>query len=86
MDEQTAAQSYGFISYSPAYPGGLAVANATDIGGSKGIPHEISMPLGFGPQNPLFWILILFLIISGYATAGFNVGLKKIFKLGGKVG
>ena len=81
----TAAEAYGFTSYTPAYPGGLAVAAATDIQ-MQGMPHEVSLPLGFGPQNPLFWILILFLIITGYATAGFNVGLKKIFKVGGKVG
>lgn len=86
MDDQTAAVSYGFTSYTPAYPGGLAVANATDVGNMKSLPHEISMPMGFGPSNPLFWILILFLIITGYATAGFNVGLKRVFKASGKVG
>lgn len=83
--EETAAGAYGFISYTPAYPGGLAVANATDMG-AQGMPSEISLPLGFGPQNPLFWILILVLIFTGYVTAGFNVGFKKIFSLGGKLG
>lgn len=81
----TASEAYGFISYTPAYPGGLAVANATDLG-PGGMPSEISLPLGFGPNNPLFWILILFLIFTGYITAGFDVGFKKLFKVGGKVG
>jgi len=83
--DQTATDAYGFISYTPAYPGGLAVANATDIQ-QQGIPHEIHTPLGFGTSNPLFWVLILVLVITGYATVGFNFGLKKVFKGGLKVG
>lgn len=83
--EQTAADAYGFQSYTPAYPGGLAVAAATDIQ-MQGIPHEVQNKLGFGHSNPLFWVLILVLIITGYATLGFNVGIKKIFKGGLKVG
>lgn len=83
--EQTATESYGFISYTPAFPGGLAVANATDIA-QQGIPHEIETPFGLGPSNPLFWVLVLVLIITGYATVGFNVGLKRVFKGGLKVG
>lgn len=83
--EETAAGAYGFQSYTPAYPGGLAVARATDMG-AAGMPAEVSLPLGFGPNNPLFWILILFLIITGYVSAGFNLGVKKLFSVGGKVG
>lgn len=84
MDE-TAAGAYGFISYTPAFPGGLAVANATDIG-QQGIPHEIEQKLGYGTSNPLFWVLVLVLLITGYATVGFNVGLKRVFKGGVKLG
>lgn len=83
--EQTAADAYGFMSYTPAYPGGLAVASATDIQ-MQGIPHEIEKKLGFGTQNPLFWVLVLILIITGYLSVGFNVGVKKILKAGAKVG
>jgi hypothetical protein len=83
--EQTAYDAYGFISYTPAYPGGLAVANATDLQ-QQGMPHEVAPKLGFGHENPLFWVLIIVLIITGYISLGFNVGLKKIFKLGGKLG
>lgn len=83
--EQTAADAYGFISYTPAYPGGLAVANATDIVNS-GVPAAVSTKLGFGTSNPLFWVLVLVLIITGYATVGFNVGIKRVFKGGIKVG
>jgi len=84
--EQTATGAYGFNSYSPAYPGGLAVANATDMGMGGGVPGEVMSKLPFGRDNPLLWVLILFLIITGYITLGFNVGLKKVFKAGGKVG
>lgn len=83
--DQTATDAYGFISYTPAYPGGLAVAAATDLQ-QQGIPHEIQQKLGFGHSNPLFWVLILVLIITGYASLGFNVGIKKLFKGGVKVG
>lgn len=83
--EQTATDAYGFISYTPAFPGGLAVANATDVQ-SAGIPHEVLNGMGFGPSNPLFWVLILVLIITGYATVGFDFGLKKVVKGGLKIG
>jgi hypothetical protein len=83
--EQTAVDAYGFQSYTPAYPGGLAVANATAVP-DMGIPHEVLPKLGFGTQNPFFWVLILFLIITGYISLGFNFGLKKVLKGGLKVG
>jgi hypothetical protein len=84
MDD-TASSVYGFQSYSPAYPGGLAVAQATDVM-QQGLPSEVLPSFGLGHRNPLFWILILALIVTGYLTLGFNVGLKKIFKAGAKVG
>jgi hypothetical protein len=82
--EQSAVQAYGFVSYTPAYPGGLAVGHSTATGDS--MPHEIAETFGFGSSNPLFWLLILLLILTGYFTLGFNVGLKKIAKAGFKVG
>jgi hypothetical protein len=81
----TATDAYGFTSYTPAYPGGLAVASATDIG-MQGVPGEVLAPLGLGHKNPLFWILVLALIVTGYLTLGFDVGLKKVIKGGFKVG
>ena len=83
--DQTAADAYGFISYTPAFPGGLAVANATNIG-SSGVPHEVLPKMGFGHSNPMFWVLILVLVITGYLTLGFNVGIKRVLKGGLKVG
>lgn len=83
--DQTAADAYGFISYTPAYPGGLAVASATDVG-HNGAPHEVLPKMGFGHSNPLFWVLVLILVITGYLTLGFNVGIKRVLKGGLKVG
>jgi hypothetical protein len=82
MDEHLASTAYGFSAWTPAYPGGAAVLPATDIG--EHIPSGVLPKMGFGFQNPLFWVLILFLIITGYLTIGFDVGLKKIgsFKVG----
>lgn len=82
--EQTAAETYGFISYTPAYPGGLAVQNSTGV--QDQFPSEIAPKLGFGHQNPLFWVLVLVLILTGYVSAGFNVGFKKIGSFGAKIG
>lgn len=82
--EQTAAETYGFISYTPAYPGGLAVANSTGI--MNEFPSEVAPKLGFGHQNPLFWLLVIVLILAGYVTAGFSVGFKRLGSLSAKVG
>ena len=76
MDEHLATNAYGFTAYSPANAGGSAVLPMTDIANS--IPAGVLPKLGFGPSNPLFWVLILFLIITGYLTFGFDIGLKKI--------
>ena len=84
--DQTAQDAYGFNSYSPAYPGGLVVAPQTDQGGGDGIP-AISLPkLPFGWENPMFWLLVLLLVITGYVSGGFDIGVKKLGKIGARVG
>lgn len=82
--EQTASEAYGFISYTPAYPGGLAVSNATGI--MNEFPAEVAPKMGFGHTNPLFWLLIIVLILTGYISAGFSVGFKKLGSFSAKVG
>lgn len=86
--DQTAADAYGFQSYSPAYPGGLVVAPQTTTGDTGGDPvPSISLPrLPLGHQNPLFWVLLILLIITGYVAGGFDVAIKKIGKVGVHVG
>jgi hypothetical protein len=75
----TAFGEYGFNSHTSAYPGGGATLPMTDVGNN--VPSGVLPKLGFGPQNPLFWVLILILILTGYLTVGFDLGLKKIGKL-----
>lgn len=84
--DQTATDAYGFKSYSPAYPGGLVVAPQTDQGGGDGIPSVALPSLPFGWQNPMFWLLALLLVITGYVSGGFDIGVKKLGKIGLKVG
>ena len=79
MDPHTATNAYGYAAYSPAYPGGASVLPMTDIGDN--VPSGVLPKLGIGFQNPLFWVLILFLIITGYLSIGFDLGLKKIGNL-----
>jgi hypothetical protein len=76
MDDHTAMGAYGFSSWSPAYPGGSAVLPMTDI--ADHIPSGVLPKMGFGPSNPLFWVLIIFLIITGYLSLGFDLSFKKI--------
>lgn len=80
--EHTAVGAYGFQAYSPSAPGGIAVAGVTSI--AEDIPSGVLPKLSYGPSNPLFWVLLIILIITGYLTFGFDIGLKKLGSL--KVG
>jgi len=78
-DPNTASGAYGFGSWSPSVPGGVAVMPETQIGSVADIPGQVLGKLGPHPmQNPLFWLLVLALIWTGYVYGGFNFGLKKI--------
>jgi hypothetical protein len=79
MDPHLATSAYGYAAYTPAYPGGASVLPVTDIGINT--PAGILPKLGMGPSNPLFWVLVIFLIISGYLSIGFDIGFKKLGKL-----
>jgi hypothetical protein len=80
MDDMTASGAYGFQSFSHAFPGGMATQPMTDVGAGN-IPDGVMPKLGFGHQNPLFWVLVIFLIITGYLTFGFDIGIKKLGQL-----
>lgn len=89
MDPNTAVGAYGFGSYTPATPGGLAIAPpVTSFGGPTGdnVPGVALPNLPIHWDNPLFWLLILVLIWTGYIFGSFNVGVKKIASIGAKVG
>lgn len=39
-----------------------------------------------GHHNPLFWVLILALVVTGYIGLGFDFSVKRVGKLATKVG
>lgn len=86
MDPYTAGGAYGFASYTPAVPGGMAVMAETAVGQTGDIPGAVLPKLPFSWHNPLFWLLILALAWSGYVYGAFDVGFKKIGSGSIKVG
>jgi hypothetical protein len=84
----TAGGAYGYSSYSPAVPGGVAVMPETNIGVSGHVPSGVLPKLPINWHNPLFWLLLLALAWSGYVYGAFDIGFKKLgstsVKLGGR--
>ena len=78
MDPQTAAGAYGFNAWTPAMPGGIAIMPETAVGVSGDIPGPALPKLPLSYHNPLFWVLVLALILTGYLYGGFDIGLKKV--------
>jgi hypothetical protein len=64
----------------------MAVMPETQVGVTGDVPGPALPKLPLNWHNPLFWLLILALVWSGYVYGGFNVGMKKLgggsFKLG----
>lgn len=86
MDPSTASGAYGFNAWTPAHPGGVAVMPETQVGVSGDIPGPALPSLPLSWHNPLFWVLFLALILSGYLYGGFDIGLKKVGNLSLKGG
>jgi hypothetical protein len=86
MDPNTAAGSYGFNSWTTAAPGGVAIMPETSVGVSGVIPGAALPKLPFSWHNPLFWVLLLALVWSGYVYGAFDIGVKKLVKTSFKVG
>lgn len=86
MDQMTASGAYGFASYAPeSQP--TSFAQTTSGAAQEGVT-QISSTLGqLGhTSNPLFWLLLLALIWTGYVFGEFEVGMKRIGKAGVHVG
>jgi hypothetical protein len=77
-DFSTAAGAYGFGSWTPSVPGGAAIMAETQVGITGDIPSGAVPGLPFNWGNPLFWLLLLVLIFTGWVYGGFNFGAKKI--------
>lgn len=82
----TAGGAYGFNAWTPATPGGVAVMPETAVGVSGDVPGPSLPSLPFSWHNPLFWLLALALLWSGYVYGAFNIGIKKIGRSSLKLG
>ena len=85
MLDQTAQGAYGFNSWTPAIPGGVAIIPETQVG-NDGAPGAVLDKLSFGHNNPLFWLLVIFLVFTGWLYASGAFGIKKIGSISAKVG
>lgn len=85
MLDQTAQGAYGFNSWTPAAPGGVATIPETQTGNS-GPPGAVlkGLPLHWG--NPLFWLLALVLVFTGWLYLGADFGIKRVGEARFKVG
>lgn len=82
----TAGGAYGFMSYTPSTPGGVAVMPETSVGVSGDVPSNVLPKLPLSWHNPLFWLLVLALVWSGYVYGAFDIGFKKLGSNSFKVG
>jgi hypothetical protein len=80
VDPSTAQGAYGFNSWTTAQPGGMAIMPETQVGSSGEIPGAVMSKLPLHSGSPLFWLLILVLVWTGYLYGGFNFGIKKVVK------
>lgn len=86
MDSMTANGAYGFNGWTPSQPGGVAIMPETHVGNTGNVPSPALPSLPLNWHNPLFWILALFLVWSGYVYGAFDVGFRKIGSTSLKVG
>lgn len=77
---------YGFGSYTPATAGGVAIMPETQIGSTGSVPSNVLGTLPLHHANPLFWLLILVLVLTGYVYGAFDVGVKHLIEGKIKVG
>lgn len=87
MDPNTAMGAYGYQSWTPAFPGGMAIMPETQVGAIGDIPAGALGKLGVSPNgNPLFFLLVLFLIWTGWVYGGFDLGVKNVIRGSARVG
>lgn len=86
MSDFTAADAYGYNSWRPQVPGGMSIAAETQIGQGNELSGAVMGKLPLGLNNPLFWLLVLFLVFTGWIYFGGSLGIKKIGSASVKVG
>lgn len=82
LDFSSAAGAYGFIHGATPVPGVMA---ETSVGADFSAPFETNTR-GFGLDNPLFWLLILALIFTGWIFGAFDFGVKRVGNVRVKAG
>jgi hypothetical protein len=82
MDFSTAGGAYGFVH--GGTPVGSVMAE-TSVGADFDLPFT-GESLGLGTSNPLFWLLILFLVFTGWIFGAFDFGIKRVGSLSVKAG
>ena len=84
--DPTARGSYGFNSWTTSVPGGLAVMAETQTGSSGAVAGAALGPLPLHWNNPLFWLLALFLVFTGWVYLGADFGIKRLGSASFKAG
>lgn len=75
MDPMSASAVYGFQSAIPISPG----TQDNAVGSTPSYNDIVQLPQGVPHfDHPLFWLLILALIFTGYVFGVFEVGVKHI--------
>jgi hypothetical protein len=79
MDQfSTAAGAYGFA-HGNSPVGDIMAETSVGANVDASMPSITGgAPLGFGVNNPLFWLLILFLVFTGWIFGAFDFGVKRV--------
>lgn len=81
-----ALDAYGYRAGPPSTPGGAAIVAETQIGQGHELSAAVMGKMPFGVDNPLFWLLVLFLVFTGWIYLGGSFGIKRIGSISAKVG
>lgn len=81
-DFSTAGGAYGFVH--GGTPVGSVMAE-TSVGADFDMPFDTEK-LGLGLNNPLFWLLILILLFTGWIFGAFDFGIKSVGNVSVKAG
>lgn len=81
MDFSTATGAYGFVHGGTPVGSIMAETNV----GVTGTPFDAGA-LGLGINNPLFWLLVLVLVFTGWIFGAFDFGVKNIGSVNLKAG
>ncbi len=82
--DTSATSAYGWKGWGK--PDGTTISAETQIGMGQDLSAAVMAKLPFGHNNPLFWLLILFLVFTGWMYFGGSFGIKRLGSVSAKVG